>query len=147
MSREDVRKTALKKLLKEGDAEFLLQEVKRGRYKIRVGQVWTMPKLRGRSPLLLDYDGVKRISIGNIRKRLGQCGLSALRVQYTRSPSGTGIHCLVWVKGNFSPLARIALQAILESDPAREAQNFKRALQRDYRWKEHWQVLFKKGEI
>lgn len=136
----------LKRLLTKNDAEFLLEEVSNGRFKIRIGQVWQMPRLRGRTILLLDHDNVRRISVRNIRTRLGQCAVRVLRIQCRRSPSGTGYHVLVWIAGVFSNMARIAMQSILESDAAREAQNFKRLMQRDYRWKDEWQVLFKKGK-
>lgn len=141
------RKKLLRSLLTKADAEFLLQEVRNGRYKIRVGQIWKVPSVRGRTALMLDYDNCNRIRVRNIRKRLRQCALQPLRIQCRRSPSKTGFHVLVWIKGVFSPMARIAVQAILESDPAREAQNFRRARMRDYRWKENWQALFTGGKL
>lgn len=144
---DTMKKSQLRKMLYRSDAEFLLEEVSRGRYKIRVGQLWQMPRLRGTSTLLLDYDNCKRINVRNIRRRLGQCQVFALRIRSCTSPGGAGIHVVVRIKGAYSPMALVALQAICESDPSREAQNFKRAFLAEKKWGKHWNVLFKKGEL
>lgn len=120
----------------------MLQEVERGRYKIRVGQIWHVPRLRGSTVLELDLDNTQGISRSAIRRRLSKAGMSVLRIRTKRSPSGRGYHVLVYVRGTFTPLARIALQAILESDPDREAQNFRRAMLADPKWQGKWQALY-----
>lgn len=134
-------------MLDNGDAEFLLEEVRNGRYKIRVGQVWAVPRLRGTSVVLLDFDNIRGVNARLLRKRIGQCGLQPVRIQTRRSPSKKGLHVRVWIKGRLSPVAIVAVQAICESDPAREAQNFRRAMMADPKWKRNWNVLYTGGKI
>jgi hypothetical protein len=132
-------------VLSGADAEFLLEKVASGRYKIRIGQIWKMPELSGQSYLLLDLDNQKkRPNIGEIRRRISRCGLRVLQIQTRRSPSGTGFHCVVTIRGKHLRMERIALQAILESDFNREAENFKRAKLALPEWGENWNVLFRK---
>lgn len=131
------------KLLNRGDAEFLLQEVRHGKFAFRVGQVWTIPQRKGVTFLLCDYDGVKKISKRTIRARLTKCGVVPESISIRVSPGGRGLHVVVRVVGKFNRWQIVALQAILESDPEREAQNFRRAGQAGPRWGENWQALFR----
>lgn len=138
------RAKLLEYVLDGNDAEFLLEQVANGKFKIRVGQVWKMPKVRGKSYLLIDLDNCDRRPLyENIRKRLRKCGVRPLRIRFRPSPSGTGFHGVVLIAGTFTRFERIALQAILESDADREAQNFRRAKLALPEWGENWNVLFK----
>lgn len=138
------RAKLLEYVLDGSDAEFLLEKVANGQFKIRVGQVWKMPKMRGKTYLLLDLDNVRKPPKWRaVRKRLCKCGVRPLRIRFRRSPSGTGFHGIVLVAGTYSRIERIALQAILESDAEREAQNFRRAKLALPEWGENWNVLFK----
>lgn len=131
-------------MLDEGDAEFLLRRAANGKLKIRVGQVWSIPKRRGQTPLLLDLDGAKSINRRAVRKRLFKAGVRPISILSRISPGGNGVHAVIYVEGTFSRIERIALQSILESDPEREAQNFRRAKQAGKKlWEDNWNVLFK----
>jgi hypothetical protein len=127
--------------LNQGDAEFLLSLAKDGRLLFRVGQIWKIPERKGETALLLDYDHTRKIDRSAIRKRLAQCGLVSKRILSRTSPGGDGIHAVVWVAGRLRKMDVVALQAILESDPQREAQNFRRAKQ-EKGWDKNWNVLF-----
>jgi hypothetical protein len=98
--------------------------------------------LRGTTLLELDLDGCTGFSRKSIKRRLSKAGVPMLRIQARPSPGQKGFHVAVEIRGRFNPAAQIALQAILESDPDREAQNFRRALLADPKWKENWQVLY-----
>ena len=130
-------------VLEGSDAEFLFQRAKSGKFYFRIGQVWKMPKLHGSTALLIDLDNCKKLSHIGLRKRLSQCGVSVLQIIRRVSPSGRGLHVIVYIQGRFNRYQRVALQAICESDPAREAANFRRAKLALPEWKENWNVLFK----
>jgi hypothetical protein len=130
-------------VLDGADAEFLLDRVANGKFKIRIGQVWNMPVLRGQSYILLDLDNTTRVSRYGIRRRLAVCGLSIVSLHIRRSPSGTGYHVQIIVRGILSRFQRIAIQAICESDPTREANNFRRAFLARREWQEDWNILYK----
>lgn len=130
-------------MLNEGDAEFLVERAQDGRLRIRVGQIWKMEERKGKTILQCDYDNCKKIDRKTIRRRLEKAGVTCLAIRSRQSPSGTGVHALVSVSGVLNRFQRIALQAILESDPEREAQNYRRARQAGPKWKDNWQVLFK----
>lgn len=131
-------------LLKEGDAEFLLRRAENGKLKIRVGQIWRIPERRGTTNLLCDYDGCLKIDRKTINTRLRKAGIRPLSIRSRISPGGKGIHAIVTVQGRYSRIARVALQLLLESDPEREAQNFRRAMQAGKKWDEDWNILFRK---
>ena len=140
------REKLLQYVLDRNDAEFLLEKVSDGKFKIRIGQIWKVPEVpRGETILLLDLDNCrKRPKRGNIRKRLNKCGVSALRILIRRSPSRTGYHGCIIVAGKYDKFQRIALQAICESDYEREAQNFRRAQLARPEGGDNWNVLYKK---
>jgi len=139
-----MKHSQLRKLvLNENDAEFLIQRIRNGTFKIRIGQVWKVSKLRGTTTILCDYDNCKAIDIGNIARRLHTAGVSIVRIISHRSPSESGWHLVIFVRGHFNRWQRICLQAICESDPEREAKNFRRATLKHPLWRDDWQVLFK----
>lgn len=134
---------ALEKSLLSGcDAEFLLERYAHGNYKLRIGQLWRLPKVRGQTLILLDLDDCKRANWREIFARCSRCGLPIVRVESRVSPSGKGLHIAIHVRGSLSRFERIALQAILESDPIREANNFRRAKIAHRKWDENWNVLY-----
>lgn len=145
LSAQQRRAKLLEYVLDGNDAEFLLERVANGQFKIRIGQVWQMPKLpHGTSALLIDLDNMsKRPSLKSIRARVRKCGLQPLRIRFRRSPSGTGFHGVVLVAGALTRIEHVALQSILESDPDREAQNFRRAKLALKEWRGNWNVLFR----
>jgi hypothetical protein len=132
--------------LSNGDAEFLLEKAATGEVRIRVGQIWKIPERKGQTPLLCDYDNCRKIDRKTIHQRLRKAGVEIIRIQSRRSPSGSGVHAIVWIRGRFPGIERICLQAIIESDPEREAQNFRRLKQANRHWEENWQALFEKGK-
>lgn len=140
------RKQEVKNFLSEGDAEFLFQKAKNGQLYFRVGQVWKIPKRKGMTALLCDYDGTNKIYHRMMKRRLKIAGVEVVSIKSVISPSGFGVHAIVWVRGRFSRYERIALEAILESDPDKAAQDFRRAGQAGKQWRENWHVLFKKGK-
>ncbi|MEE8177717.1 MAG: hypothetical protein V3T65_06960 [Acidobacteriota bacterium] len=97
--------------------------------------------------LKLDYDGEDALSDGQIETRLARAGFTVSKIERRRSPSGHGWHKVVKVNPNpESPMEIVALQAILGSDPYREASNVQRA--RNLAdvpkwWRERWNVLYK----
>lgn len=94
--------------------------------------------------LLCDYDGTNKIYRRMMKRRLKIAGVEVVSIKHVISPSGFGIHAIVWVRGLFSRYERIALEAILESDPDKAAQDFRRAGQAGKKWRENWHVLFTK---
>lgn len=132
-----------KSILNGSDAEFLITKSNAGKFYLRVGQVWNLPTLsKSRSSLLIDLDNCKKVRWWNICRRLSQCGVHVLQIVITTSPGGKGFHVAIVVTGKFSRFQRIALQSICESDPQREANNFRRARLAKKEWKENWNVLF-----
>lgn len=134
-----------REIIKGNDAEFLLREASNGKFYIRTGQIWRMPKMPGQTILLLDLDNCNRANWQNICRRLIQCGVRVLQIVITGSPGGNGLHVAIVIRGKFAAMHRVALQAICESDPAREAANFRRAMLRNKKWEENWNVLFTKN--
>jgi hypothetical protein len=144
-SRSASRQRKLEKgLLSGADCEFLLERVKNGKYKIRIGQIWEMPKMRGATNILLDLDNCRRFFRKEIIRRLSRCGVQVLRIRSKKSPGGNGMHVFIIIKGTFGRYERIALQSICGSDLEREAQNFRRARLAVPQWKDNWNVLYKK---
>ena len=105
--------------------------------------MWKVPERKGQTILLCDYDNCKAIDRITLFNRLRKAGVCPLRLHKRVSPGGKGLHVAIWVEGRFSRYQQVALQAILESDPEREAQNFRRAGLAGPRWKENWNVFFK----
>lgn len=127
------------------DAEFLLRRCKRTRKLcVRVGRVWTVPRMLGTSTILLDYDDCKAVNNWAIRERLRACGLSAVRIYKKRSPSGKGLHVVVYINGSIDDFAKVAITAILQSDMNRVIHDFRRALSLKHNPADFpFQVLFK----
>lgn len=123
--------------------EVILQRASRGKLFVRVGEILEVPKVRGCSVLLLDYDTQTRPRIKGIRDRLNIAHVQVVQTKCYRSPGGHGWHCIVHIRGQWSRFQLIALQALCESDPDREAQNFYRAqIFGDKEWKKRGNVLF-----
>lgn len=119
--------------------------IKRGGSRARARLSWTVLKL--------DYDTRRLPGLGRIRSYLGlvlmrlrRAGYRPLWLMQKRSPSGKGWHVMIEVEPR--PRRReevVALQAILGSDPQREACNLWRARQggRVGRfWRERFNVLY-----
>lgn len=124
--------------------EAILKETRTGKLRFRCGRTWTLPVLRkGVSRLCCDYDGAKSVLCGEIVSRLSRCKVRVLRITKRRSPGGFGFHIVIVVEGNYNRFQCTALQAICESDPEREAANFRRALaaKSDAEWRK-FNVLF-----
>lgn len=91
--------------------------------------------------LKLDVDRMRKPSASKFAYLLSRAGHSLLSVAYRRSPGGKGWH--VWLEVEPRPRSMvevIALQAILGSDPMREAVTLMRArgLRRTPRWAWEW---------
>lgn len=91
--------------------------------------------------LKLDVDRMRKPSASKFAHLLSRAGHSLLSVAYRRSPGGKGWH--VWLEVEPRPRSMvevIALQAILGSDPMREAVTLMRArgLRRTPRWAWEW---------
>lgn len=104
---------------------------------------------REQAMLKLDVDRKRPPSTRRMRWLLGRGGYQMRALVVRRSPSGSGWH--VWVEVSprpKSPAEVVALQAILGSDPAREAVTLYRGLKmrstpvfaRDW-----WNVLYQPG--
>lgn len=108
-------------------------------------------RLRGTAALVkLDVDaGTDRIGIEVIVRRLRRAGYRVRWMMERRSPSGEGWHTVLKLRPvPRTPQEVVALQAILGSDPFREACNLRRA----NRWeevppfmRERWNVLYRPG--
>lgn len=78
--------------------------------------------------LKLDVDRKRRPSRVRLRRLLVRAGYKVLSLGIRQSPSGRGWHVRIRVSPHpRTPLEVIALQAILGSDPKREAMNLVRA--------------------
>ena len=99
-------------------------------------------------PLRLDYDGRRPPKLTRAAWLLGRAGYRLDWWSECRSPGGKGWH----VEAGLRPRPRtcvelVALQAVLGSDPAREACNVTRARMVDRRavspwWARRWNVLY-----
>ena len=98
--------------------------------------------------LKVDYDaGAPTPGDKDIAHRLGRAGYDVSELRWRRSPSGNGWHLQVWL----TPIPEtameiVALQAILGSDPYREASLVQRARNLagvSKWWRERWNVLYK----
>ena len=132
-----------KETLDGGTLEVLLRAARDGRLSVRVGQILRVSPMRGTTILLLDYDSSNKPKIGAIRKRLSAAGVQLVRARLRRSPGGRGWHGILHVRGHWGAMETIALQAICESDPTREAANFYRAqIFGEKEWRARGNVLF-----
>ena len=100
-------------------------------------------------PLRCDYDaGDVPPSIGQLAWLLSRANVKPVALQQRRSPGGKGWHVLVWVEPPPATCMEVAaLQAVLGSDPRREACNINRARMVDAGkvspfWRERWNVLY-----
>jgi hypothetical protein len=152
MDNKTQRKQAEKALSNE-TAELFLTAAKNGTLTYRVGRILKVPKMRGQSVLLLDYDSgadgrrLPRPRLRVIRERLSLAGVRLVQAEFHRSPSGLGWHGVLYIRGKFNRYQRLALAAILESDPDHIAIAFKRAQILDEKEfdSQGW-LLFKKPE-
>lgn len=97
--------------------------------------------------LYLDVDaGQPEPEIGRIQTLLARAGYRVAALSIGRSPSGTGWHVRVLPDPQpATPMEMVALQAVLGSDPFREACNVARvrALPRVEKfWQKRWNVLY-----
>ena len=123
--------------------EIILRRARDGKLSYRVGEILRVPQVSGETILLLDYDQTSKPRLSGIRFRLSEAGVRLLSAKCRRSPSGHGWHVITRVHGKWNRYQRIALQALLESDPTREAQNFYRAqIFSDKEWSQRGNVLF-----
>ena len=101
-----------------------------------------------RALLKLDIDeGEARPKLHVIMRRLRRAGYTPVWLSETRSPSGRGWHLVIDVRPRPThPSQVVALQAILGSDPDREACNLARAnvlgTMSGYA-RDRWNVLYK----
>ncbi len=100
--------------------------------------------------LKLDYDtGMKALTDKQIELRLTRAGYEVLETSRLRSPSGEGWHLIIALNPvPDSAMEIVALQAILGSDPLREASNVQRArVLADVPkwWRGRWNVLYVRG--
>lgn len=102
--------------------------------------------------LKIDYDHKRDIlTTGDIVNRLARAGYRPVRLERRLSPSGRGQHVLVDVTpAPRSKYAIVALQAILGSDPFREACNVQRL--RGLKdappfWRARWNVLYTRRSL
>lgn len=124
------------------DAEYLLDQLEDGSLKVRVGQIWKPVPVKGTTILQLDLDNCARVNKREIGWRLHLAGVKLKSLVARPSPSKTGWHVAAWIHGTYNRWQIIALQSICESDPCREARNFRAAGQAAKEWRENWQVLF-----
>jgi len=138
-----------KRGLGNNEIEAYLEATAQGKLRMRAGYVYSVPARAGKTMLRLDYDHCNTFSKTALTRRSRLAGVRILRIRSRRSPSLTGWHVLVFLQGHFRPMERIALQAILSSDPAREALNFRRVKalgeKAAIKWEgKLWNVLFQK---
>lgn len=103
--------------------------------------------------LRLDVDkGKQPLALATIDRRLRRAGFRPLWLSQARSPGRGGWHLEIGVTPNpKSAVLVTALQAILGSDPAREACNLQRARWVDEKkvpryWRDRWNVLYGAGQ-
>lgn len=110
-------------------------------------------KLRGERALLkLDIDaGAERPTVETLTARVRTAGYRIVWLWERRSPSGNGWHIVLKLRPTpATPQTVVALQALLGSDPFREARNLRRANQfADVPpfMRDRWNVLYKPGVI
>lgn len=101
----------------------------------------------------LDFDTSRRPTVARMIDRLTRARLHLDWVVLARSPSGRGWHA--WV-GVFPPpknaVQTVALQAILGSDPRREAYNFNRAFMVDAGqvpdwYQGQWNIFYRRPQV
>ena len=97
----------------------------------------------------LDIDaGVSVPRLSRLTRLTRRAGYRVTALSQTRSPSGKGWHLVLTVQPRPSPLATVALQAILGSDKGREACNLYRVNrvmtgQVSAWWARRWNVLYR----
>lgn len=142
-TKKNSRQKLRRDILNGADAEFLLQQASKGKWSIRVGRIWKIPRTKGTSVILLDFDNCSTFDKHALIQRLNICGIKTIDIRKKKSPGGKGLHIAITVRGKLAPFAIVALQCICESDPIREAQNFRRALcMKGEQWMETGNVLF-----
>lgn len=92
------------------------------------------------------HDGT--LSVGEVCKRLRRAGFRVVWWAEEYSPSGRGRHLTLRLRpGPKDPMTVTALQAILNSDPLREACNVARARvldKTDAFWRKRWNVFYRR---
>jgi hypothetical protein len=101
--------------------------------------------------LKIDWDAHgEALSVHEVCRRLRWAGFRLRWWREDYSPSGRGRHLILCVQPRpKDPMAVVALQAILGSDPSREACNVMRVrnLPKMPRWvQRRWNTLYRKGE-
>lgn len=96
----------------------------------------------------LDIDkGMHRPTLYELQRTLGRAGYKINWMMEKSSPSRTGFHIVLSIRPKPKTATEVtALQAILGSDPNREACNLFRAKQwrkLDRFWRDRWNVLYK----
>lgn len=103
--------------------------------------------------LRIDYDSPDDVpSKLVIKRRLGRAGYQLKKMTRTMSPSGRGVHLRITLdRAPMSPFEVVALQAILGSDPVREAYNLVRVRAMMKKglpafWCDRWNVLYTESD-
>lgn len=89
-------------------------------------------------------------TVAQMRARLETAGYKAEWWTEQKSPSGKGLHIIITLdRPTSSPTETVALQAILGSDPMREAYNLTRVRNLSSVpewWRSRWNVLYHQSE-
>lgn len=148
VDRKAARKIPKAIKLNADHAEFFLKRARDGKLQFRIGFVARVPKVQGETILPCDYDKCSRPNIKRAANRLRCAGVRLLRSRMHRSPGNDGWHVFYYVAGQWSKWQIIALQGILESDPARAAEDFRRAqCLTNKEFQEYGSILFEKAKI
>ncbi len=104
--------------------------------------------LEGHAVLKIDYDRPEDVvPVDEIEARLARAGYRPVRLERRISPSERGQHLVITIApAPRSNYAVVALQAILGSDPYREACNVQRVRglpQASKFWRARWNVLYR----
>lgn len=105
---------------------------------IKIGEI---KHIANNHEAILDLDDVEFVEpyIQTWFQLIELCGLHVKAWTIECSSSGTGVHVIFTFKEKLKPIEQVAIQAILGSDPKREALNFRR--------KGLWNVLFASKHI
>lgn len=107
--------------------------------RLKIGEIkeWHEP-----GKLLLDFDE-RRPAPAELLARLKLCGIALKTIRFERS-TNRGWHVIMWTEKRLSKLQTVAVQAILGSDPRREAINYQRATSGVCNgfWQKRFNILF-----
>lgn len=110
------------------------------RANVRLGVAGVVKMYADRRFLYLDVDRPSPVTIRSVFRVLRSVGLRASYCRYDRTERGW--HVIVRLNKPIEPLATVAIQVIMGSDPKRERFNLVRAMSGKANRNRRWNMLF-----